>query len=367
MHFFLIAASLLIVEMPFANRGFAAVHMVTATGNYEMGEADSMSVAKQKALDEAKRNAAEQVGVYVETNTVVENNKVTKDTIILMTAQFMHIQGEPVWKRVAIGDFGTRLTVTINACIDDDDLNTLRNKIDDKFTLKQYEELQSNYNKLQEDNQNLKLQLETIKKEKDRKQIIDKLSANEEIYQANNNLIEFQGYNANAPDYISKGDNLLDKTHHLLDKNLSMPTAIPLYLNLGIDELTLEIWRDTKTFISLDSQFRQTDDPIQKNQLYDEFIANRKSQAQRYYDISTYYINFAESLSNYSDDIKRYSALETYYGYKAIALKMMGDSDGASTAIKRAKDYVSRIPKASEYYTSSLANIQAIERNVRTR
>ena len=66
--------SFLVVEMIFVNRGFAAIHSVTATGSYEIGEEDSISIAKQKALDEAKRNAAEQVGIYVESETVVEDN-----------------------------------------------------------------------------------------------------------------------------------------------------------------------------------------------------------------------------------------------------------------------------------------------------
>ena len=108
-----------------------------------------------------------------------------------MTAQFLRIQGELVWQRAAIGDFGTRLTVTIQACIDDDDLNALRKRLDYKIILKKYEELQANYDRLQEDNRKLKLQLESLKKAQ---QIIHELSSNEKIYRVNNYMMEFYRY-----------------------------------------------------------------------------------------------------------------------------------------------------------------------------
>ena len=366
--FFLIMATFQISEMPFANKGFAAVHSVTATGSYEMGEEDSILAAKQKALDEAKRNAAEQVGIYVETETVVESNIISKDTITLMTAQFMHIQGEPIWKRVTIGDFGTKLTVTINACIDDNDLNVLRKRIDDKFILKKYEELQSNYKKLQDDNRNLKLQLGMKKKEEDKEQIINKLSSNEKVYRANNYMLEFSKYDSSNPDFINKGGDLLRKIHHLLDNNLSTSTAISLYLDLGVDELTFEIIQDTRDTNAFNSKLARINNPSQRNRLRNEFRLSQKRHAQRYYDISTYYINFAESLSKHSDYIyKKYCAMETYYGYKGIALKMMGDHNGASVAIDQAEYYLSLIPKSSEYYKPCLENFQAIKENIAVR
>lgn len=366
--------SFLVVEMIFVNRGFAAIHSVTATGSYEIGEEDSISIAKQKALDEAKRNAAEQVGIYVESETVVEDNKITKDTITLMTAQFIHIQGRPIWKRVAIGDFGTRLIVTIQAYIDDDDLNTIRKRIDDKTIFKKYEELQSNYDELQRDNRELKSQLETMKKEKDRKKITNKLSSNEEVYKANNymmqlsEIIQFNNKDYDSPsvDHINHGRELLNKIHNLLDKNLSIPAAIPLYLDLGINELTLETNQFIKTTNSFISDFEMTDNQNRKNQLHNEFMVCRKNQAQRYYDISAYYINFAESLPDTPDYIyKKYCALETYYGYKAIALKMRGDDSESSKAVEHAEYCLSLIPKSSEYYQPCFDNIQAIKGTIR--
>lgn len=365
-HFLFIMIACLLIEAPFASRGFAAVHRFTATGSYEMGETDSILVAKQKALDEAKRNAAEQAGVYVESETVVENNKVTKDAITLMTAQVLHLQGEPVWSRAAIGDFGTRLTVTIQAYIDDDDLLVLRKRMEDKLTLKKYEELQANYNKLQEDNRKLNLQLETMKREVDRKRIIDALSSNEAIYQANNYITQFTSYDMSAPDFISKGRDLLHKVHSLLDPNVSKPAAIPLYLDLGIDELTLETCQDTKTILSFNDAFKKTSDPARKDQLRDEFLAHKKSQAQRYDDISAHYIQFAESLPDQAAYVyKKYSAMETYYGYRAIALTIMGDRNGASKAIAQAEHCLSRIPKTSVYYKPTLESLQAIKVNIR--
>lgn len=365
-HFLFIMIACLLVEAPFASRGFAAVHRFTATGSYEMGETDSILAAKQKALDEAKRNAAEQAGVYVESETVVENNKVTKDAITLMTAQVLHLQGKPVWNRAAIGDFGTRLTVTIQAYIDDDDLLVLRKRMEDKLTLKKYEELQANYNKLQEDNRKLNLQLETMKREVDRKRIIDALSSNEAIYQANNYITQFTSYDMSDPDYISKGRDLLHKIHDLLDQNISKPAAVSAYLTLGVNELTLEICQDTKTTLSLNDAFEKTSDPARKNQLHDEFLAYERGQAQRLYDISAHYIHFAESLPDQADSLdQKYSAMATYYGYRAIALTMMGNRNGASKAVAQAEHCLSRIPGTSVYYKSTLENLQAVKASMR--
>ncbi|MDD6128022.1 MAG: hypothetical protein PUB60_07710, partial [Veillonellaceae bacterium] len=101
----------------------ATVRTVTATGEYTMGEAETMLVAKERALEDAKRRAAEQVGVYVTSSSTVENLTLTQDTVTTMTASFLRVTGTPSYTTEAVGDaLAVTVRATITAEADDSDL-----------------------------------------------------------------------------------------------------------------------------------------------------------------------------------------------------------------------------------------------------
>ena len=64
----------------------AEVRVVTAQGEYRMGDRDTREDAIRLATEAAKRNALEQVAVYLESITIVDGLDVTKDEIRTYTA-----------------------------------------------------------------------------------------------------------------------------------------------------------------------------------------------------------------------------------------------------------------------------------------
>ena len=64
----------------------AEVRVVTAQGEHRMGDRDTREDAIRLATDSAKRNALEQVAVYLESVTIVDGLDVTKDEIRTYTA-----------------------------------------------------------------------------------------------------------------------------------------------------------------------------------------------------------------------------------------------------------------------------------------
>lgn len=64
----------------------AEVRVVTAQGDYRMGDRDTREDAVRMATESAKRNALEQVATYLESITVVDGMDVTKDEIRTYTA-----------------------------------------------------------------------------------------------------------------------------------------------------------------------------------------------------------------------------------------------------------------------------------------
>lgn len=67
------------------------VRTLTATGEYRMGDNDTKTDAKRLALLDAKRQALEQVGTYLEGVTEVKNLSVTKDEIRSYTAGIVEV------------------------------------------------------------------------------------------------------------------------------------------------------------------------------------------------------------------------------------------------------------------------------------
>jgi hypothetical protein len=64
----------------------AAIRVVNAQGEHRMGDRDTRAAAIRLATEAAKRNALEQVAVYLESVTVVSGMEMTKDEIRTYTA-----------------------------------------------------------------------------------------------------------------------------------------------------------------------------------------------------------------------------------------------------------------------------------------
>ena len=108
----LVAANLL-----FASTVQAEVQTYTGTGEYVMGERDTLETAKQAAKDKALRNALERAGVLIQSRSRTEDSELVEDVITSQTGAVLQVL-EVVYERE---DLLIRATVKVD--IDAEDLN----------------------------------------------------------------------------------------------------------------------------------------------------------------------------------------------------------------------------------------------------
>lgn len=98
-------------------------------GIYQLGDKDTIEQARKGALEDAKRMAVEQVGVMIESNTIVEMGTVVVDQIRSAACAKVKIIGNPVYEII---ENGYKYRVTINAEVDPDVVNSEMNRIVEK-------------------------------------------------------------------------------------------------------------------------------------------------------------------------------------------------------------------------------------------
>lgn len=106
----------------------AAPQIIEASGEYEIGGHDTRENAKKIALENAMRNALEQVGVHVKTYSEVNNFKLTSDQIKTVSAGIIRVQE----RTIEYLEGGRLCVATITAVVDLD--GDFRNFVANKFT-----------------------------------------------------------------------------------------------------------------------------------------------------------------------------------------------------------------------------------------
>jgi hypothetical protein len=102
-----------------AAQSHAAIEEIEATGRYYLGDNDTRLDGRRLALMEAKRNALEKAGTYVESITEVKDFQLTRDDIRTYTAGVVEVNEteEPKWEMVGQQ---LRCTVTVKVRVDKD-------------------------------------------------------------------------------------------------------------------------------------------------------------------------------------------------------------------------------------------------------
>ena len=181
---FLIAA--FVVLLNFIPVACAEVVTVEADGYYTVGDGpdENISVAKERARAEAKRNASEQACVYVESISEVKNGALTRDEIQTISATVLKICNETVSPEI-LSDSVIQFHCHITARVETADVLAQVNQGKDKLI----EATQRN-KELEEENARIKAELAELKARyktanaDERKQIDAEVKRNEEQFTA---------------------------------------------------------------------------------------------------------------------------------------------------------------------------------------
>ena len=109
-----------------ASQVFAEVQEFSAEGEYRLGDRDSREFAKTMALSDAKRKIIEQVGVYVESYTNIEDFKITSDNVVTAANALIKIKDE----KVEFHENGTICRSFVVATIDTENIVETLKKIE---------------------------------------------------------------------------------------------------------------------------------------------------------------------------------------------------------------------------------------------
>ena len=125
--------------------------VVVITEHYALGDNDSRLDARRLALESAKRRASELAGTYIETETRVTGNQISKDEIRTLSAAYM--ETSLLGERFELDTTGKQqLVLTVHA---DLDKTVIRKRIESLLQNAEYrgqiEQLQIENNRLRED------------------------------------------------------------------------------------------------------------------------------------------------------------------------------------------------------------------------
>ncbi|MDR3561011.1 MAG: tetratricopeptide repeat protein [Negativicutes bacterium] len=163
--------------------GYCETKIITTTGEYTMGEGETMLVAKERAVTVAMRNAAEQAGVYVESYSQTQNMELTKDEVNIIAAGLIEVADKKFSQRLT-SDGGVYFSVTITARVNSDNIETLRKNLRDKVDVEDYRKIQADYERVQKENEILKQRLASARTVQEKAQTETALKRNEGNFNA---------------------------------------------------------------------------------------------------------------------------------------------------------------------------------------
>ena len=140
----------------------AKENLIEGVGTYIMDSRldETPASATARAREEAKRNATEKAGVYLQSYSKMINLELDYDEVKTVAARLLKIQNETS-KVEVVQENLLKFTVTINALVEDvDNSEVLKNLMADKNSL---EEAVRRNNELQKEYDDLKKQMEELK------------------------------------------------------------------------------------------------------------------------------------------------------------------------------------------------------------
>ena len=142
---------------------FAAEKLIEASGEYVMDTRldETFASATARAREEAKRNAVEKAGVYLQSRSKMIDLELVEDEVETVAARLLKIQDESSNTEPA-GNNLLKFVVTIKALVDDLSDADLKSLVRDKNAL---DDATRKYKALQEEYDALKVQMEKLKRD----------------------------------------------------------------------------------------------------------------------------------------------------------------------------------------------------------
>ena len=138
----------------------AEVKEIIAEGTYCMGDGETPTVAEERALLQAKRQAVEQAVTYVESYSKTLNYQLTADEIQVISSGIMEVT--VLDKQRTVSGSNINFWVKIRALVSLDKIEDMAAKVKEKTTVEDYKKLQEDYSKSQQEIAQLKQQLQSL-------------------------------------------------------------------------------------------------------------------------------------------------------------------------------------------------------------
>lgn len=121
-HLMFLLIPMLVVVALFNNAASAEERTINVTGQYVAGAEESLNDAKQHAVEDAMRQAAEQAGIMIASYSKTRNLTLTDDEVTVVTAKIIRVTGKE-FSVVPLADSRISVSVKVTAVICTDSLN----------------------------------------------------------------------------------------------------------------------------------------------------------------------------------------------------------------------------------------------------
>ena len=169
-----------ILQLLLCSKASAQPVTVKVTGEYTMSQFENLTLAKERAIANALRTAAEQSGVYVKSYSQTQNIQLTTDEVSALAAAILKIQEEKFEQRfLDTGDLFIKVTIT--CLVSPKTIETLRNKVQ---LLDDYRREQIENARLQQEFETLKVQLGQAREEAEKQRLLTKITDSNRAFEA---------------------------------------------------------------------------------------------------------------------------------------------------------------------------------------
>lgn len=128
--------------------GWAAVQEIIAEGNYSMGDGETPVIAEEGAMRDAKKNAVEQAGTYVQSYSEIKKYRLTVDEVRVIASGIVEVT--VLDKNKMIDGNSIVFHVKIKAVVNTDKFEYLASKLQEETMTEKYIQLQQDYGEIQQ-------------------------------------------------------------------------------------------------------------------------------------------------------------------------------------------------------------------------